>query len=242
MTTFFISDLHLQASQPQLNNLFKIFLHYSQIKKIDALYVLGDLFEAWIGDDDNPKFLHELQPLMKSLAAQTPCYLMPGNRDFLLGKRFAEKINWNLLTDPTVINLYGTPTLLMHGDSLCTHDLRYMQYRQFIRNPKLLLFLQHLPLWIRRTIARTLRLLSRRHTQSAQVMIMDVAADAVQNIMQQYHVTRLIHGHTHRPAIHDLKVNDNPAQRIVLGAWHNLGSVLICEADGSVKLQDFSEE
>jgi len=230
--TLFISDLHLDPERPAITDLFLDFLG-ARAPGSEALYILGDLFEAWIGDDDsgpmNDAVCHGLKACT---GAGTPVYIMHGNRDFLLGAAFAERSGCILLNDPARIELYGTPTLLMHGDMLCTDDTEYMGFREMVRNPGWQEALLSKPLQERRLMAQEMRASSREQTSGKAESIMDVNADAVDRVMTEHHVQRLIHGHTHRPAIHELEVAGHPGQRIVLGDWYEQGSVLVCSATG----------
>ncbi len=230
--TLFISDLHLDPERPAVTQLFLEFLA-GRASSADALYILGDLFEAWIGDDDrgamNDAVCHGLKACTE---AGTPVFVMHGNRDFLLGAAFAERCGCSLLEDPSGIDLYGTPTLLMHGDLLCTDDTEYLNFRDRVRHPGWQQALLSKPLQERRLMAREMRASSREQTRGKAESIMDVNADAVERVMTAHHVQRLIHGHTHRPAIHDLEVAGQAAQRIVLGDWYEQGSVLVCSPAG----------
>jgi len=230
--TLFISDLHLDPERPAITDLFLDFLGTRAVGS-EALYILGDLFEAWIGDDDsgtmNDAVCHGLKVCTE---AGTPVFVMHGNRDFLLGAAFAERCGCTLLNDPARIELYGTPTLLMHGDLLCTDDTEYMSFRDMVRDPGWQAALLSKPLDERRHMAQEMRASSREQTSGKAESIMDVNAGAVGRVMTEYHVQRLIHGHTHRPAIHDLEIAGQPAQRIVLGDWYEQGSVLVCSPAG----------
>ena len=230
--TLFISDLHLDPERPAITDLFLDFLGTRAVGS-EALYILGDLFEAWIGDDDsgtmNDAVCHGLKVCTE---AGTPVFVMHGNRDFLLGAAFAERCACTLLNDPARIELYGTPTLLMHGDLLCTDDTEYMSFRDMVRDPGWQAALLSKPLDERRHMAQEMRASSREQTSGKAESIMDVNAGAVGRVMTEYHVQRLIHGHTHRPAIHDLEIAGQPAQRIVLGDWYEQGSVLVCSPAG----------
>jgi UDP-2,3-diacylglucosamine hydrolase len=230
--TLFISDLHLDPERPAVTELFLDFIASRAIRS-EALYILGDLFEAWIGDDDhgvmNEAVCHGLKTCS---AAGTPVFLMHGNRDFLLGTAFAERCACTLLDDPTRIDLYGTPTLLMHGDLLCTDDTEYLRFRETVRNPPWQQALLSKSLDERRRMAQEMRASSREQTSGKAESIMDVNSEAVDRVMTEHHVQRLIHGHTHRPAFHDLQLAGHPAQRIVLGDWYEHGSVLVCSPTG----------
>ena len=230
--TLFISDLHLDPERPEITALFLGFLEQCS-PDTDAIYILGDLFEAWIGDDDtSPMNQAVIHGLSRCVESGTPVYVMHGNRDFLLGKAFARQSGCTLLDDPARIDLYGTPTLLMHGDMLCTDDTEYMAFRNMVRDPAWQEDLLSKPLDERRQLAREMRKSSREQTGGKPESIMDVNQAAVDETITENNVQRLIHGHTHRPATHDLNIAGKPAQRIVLGDWYEQGSVLECTADG----------
>jgi len=230
--TLFISDLHLDPERPAVTELFLELLD-TRARGADAIYILGDLFEAWVGDDDTgPMNLAVCEGLKKCAVAGTPVFIMHGNRDFLLGARFATASGCTLLGDPTLIDLYGTPTLLMHGDLLCTDDTEYMAFRRMVRDSEWQRQLLSRPLQERQQMAREMRDRSREQTGGKPESIMDVNKEAVIKTMTDHRVQRLIHGHTHRPAIHDLLISGEPAQRIVLGDWYEQGSLLECTASG----------
>lgn len=237
MTTLFISDLHLTEDRPKIIALFQKFLH-EEAAQADALYILGDLFEAWLGDD---AVQPGMQPILDELAWLTgtgvPVFIMVGNRDFLIGKRFEEMTGCQLLPDPSVINLYGTDTLLMHGDTLCTDDVDYQQFRKHVRNPAWQNAVLAKSIEERIAMAREARAESQARTQEKSEEIMDVNADAVREAFREHGVSRLIHGHTHRPAIHPLTVDETPVTRIVLGDWYDQSSVLRI-SENNVKLSD----
>jgi UDP-2,3-diacylglucosamine hydrolase len=228
MTTLFISDLHLSPENEALITLTTEFLS-TETKGIESLYLLGDVFNTWLGDDIVPV---EFGPLITQLQQlhQTgiKTYLMVGNRDFMMGKHFAAHCGCQLIADPTVINLYGVKTLLIHGDSLCTDDVSYQRYRRKTRNKFLQWCFLHLPVRYRQGISDRIKQKSREQKQSKSTMIMDVNQLEVSRIMQEYGVQYLIHGHTHRPAIHSFTLANKPAYRIVLGDWENKVSVLKC--------------
>ena len=230
--TLFISDLHLDPERPAVTELFLELLD-TRARGADAIYILGDLFEAWVGDDDTgPMNLAVCEGLKKCAVAGTPVFIMHGNRDFLLGARFAAASGCTLLGDPTLIDLYGTPTLLMHGDLLCTDDTEYMAFRRMVRDSEWQRQLLSRPLQERQQMAREMRDRSREQTGGKPESIMDVNKEAVIKTMTDHRVQRMIHGHTHRPAIHDLLISGAPAQRIVLGDWYEQGSLLECTASG----------
>ncbi|MGB0134452.1 UDP-2,3-diacylglucosamine diphosphatase [Dokdonella sp.] len=225
MSTLFISDLHLDLSRPEIIRQFENFIRDEAVQA-DALYILGDLFEAWIGDDADSeigqRFIDAMQPMRD---AGRPAFFMHGNRDFLLGERYARKAGLTLLPDPSVINIHGTPTLMMHGDSLCIDDETYQAFRTLSRSPE----------WQRSFLARTTaerqafadaaREESMRHTRDGNnETIMDVNQKAVESAMHKSGVYRLIHGHTHRPNTHGFQLSGPSAERIVLGDWYEQGS------------------
>lgn len=225
--TLFISDLHLSAERPAINDLFLKFLR-CEAREADALYILGDLFEFWIGDegtefDENRPLIAGLRELADS---GVPVYVMPGNRDFVLGAGFEHASHCKLLPDPTRIDLYGTPTLLMHGDSLCTRDTEYMAFRKMVRDPAWQRVALAKPLAEREAIARKYREISMATSANKKPEIMDVTQEEVNNAMRTHGVCHLIHGHTHRPAEHAFSLDGAPATRTVLGDWYDQGSVL----------------
>jgi UDP-2,3-diacylglucosamine hydrolase len=233
MTTLFISDLHLDDSRPEITRLFEDYLASDEARSADAVYILGDLVEAWVGDDDDAELPARIARATKALSDKgVPVYFMVGNRDFLLGKTFAERAGFTLLDDGTVHELYGRPTLLMHGDVLCTDDVAYQAMRKQVRTPEWQAQILAMPLDARRALAAKARADSKAHTSSTMETIMDVNAGAVADAMRQAGVTRLIHGHTHRPAIHDVELDGEHAQRIVLGDWYDHGSVLTVAPEG----------
>ncbi|HEY1991759.1 MAG TPA: UDP-2,3-diacylglucosamine diphosphatase, partial [Gammaproteobacteria bacterium] len=227
MTTLFISDLHLDGSRPEITGLFLEFLE-QEATRASSLYILGDFFEVWIGDDDDDRHHARVMAGLKALtAAGVPVYLMHGNRDFLIGRGFAARTGVKLLSDPTLLDLGGSPTLLMHGDTLCTDDVQYQKARCFLRNRLVQGIYLALPLSLRRRIAAYARTRSKSDTAAKPEYIMDVNQRAVESAMARHGVTRLIHGHTHRPAVHRFKTADGTAmERIVLGDWHDQSSIL----------------
>lgn len=223
MTTFFIADLHLHESRPQITQSFYQFLH-QQAQGAEALYILGDFFDVWIGDDDDAPLGLEVAHKLRALNdSGTAIFLMHGNRDFLLGSDFAARAGAKLIEDGTIINLYNHPTLLMHGDVLCTEDLQYQSFRRQVRSQEWQMAFCAQSLTARRAIATQIRTESQNVTTMKAENIMDVNQEEVVRVMQEAGVTRLIHGHTHRPARHALAVEGVPAERIVLGDWHTHG-------------------
>lgn len=235
MSTLFISDLHLSEERPDITALFLKFLD-ADASQAEALYILGDFFEYWVGDD--ALMQTEFQPIIKGLRAlrtrDVPIYIMHGNRDFLIGAKFATETGCQLLADPTVVNLYGQPTLLMHGDLLCTDDIEYQRFRIHIRQPQSIDVFLRKSLTERDAMVRGYRQMSKAATSLKDLKIMDANTDAVIETMTKHGVQRLIHGHTHRPGKHVLTVQGHDAQRIVLGDWYEHGSVLRCDAKDCV--------
>ncbi|EKD72666.1 MAG: UDP-2,3-diacylglucosamine hydrolase [uncultured bacterium] len=226
--TIFISDIHLDETNPNLTKKFLDWLDRLDIS-IDALYILGDLFEFWIGDDDNTPFHQTIKQALNNavLNKHIPIYFIHGNRDFLIGKNFLKEAGCIALSEEVMISLYGTPVLLMHGDTLCKEDHVYLRIRKLFHNH----FFQYLfllfPLSLRKKIAHAVRVRSKQYTQSAPKAIMDVTAQAVCDIMLKQQATYLIHGHTHRKKIHTLTLpNKQSSTRIVLGSWHDGANAL----------------
>ncbi|MCG3885911.1 UDP-2,3-diacylglucosamine diphosphatase [Photobacterium leiognathi] len=232
MTTLFISDLHLSASRPDMTDCFLRFMA-EDTANIDALYVLGDLFEMWIGDDEESPFLQQIKQAFKTLTdSGIPCYFVHGNRDFLIGKRFSQQTGVQLLPEHSVVDLYGKPTLILHGDTLCIEDEAYQRYRKKVHNKFIQWLFFRIPLSKRIQIGEKFRNNSSKNNQMKSQSIMDVTASEVVRVMKKFHVDQMIHGHTHRPDIHSLTVDDKPATRIVLGDWYEHGSVLVVTPDG----------
>ena len=227
-----ISDLHLEQERPDITRAFLHFLA-SRARQADALYILGDFFEVWIGDDAISPFQREIAQALRELSeAGTRVYLMHGNRDFLIGKRFCREAGATLLPDPCLVEMGGERVLLMHGDSLCTLDVGYMKLRRWLRNPISLFILRNLPLSTRHKLARKLRNESRAQSRMKASAIVDVTPDEVLRVMTEQGVRTLIHGHTHRPATHALQINGQPARRIVLGDWDKQGWALQVDQQG----------
>ena len=228
MTILFISDLHLSQERPEKLDLFYQFLNGPALKA-DSLYILGDLFEALVGDDDdsppNPEIFNALSSLTSSGVA---LYVMPGNRDFLMGKDFELKTGGTLLPDPYVIELCGEKTLLMHGDLLCTKDVDYLKFRLMVRDPEWQQQFLDKPLPERHAIAQQLRTASKEAMKDKIPLIMDVEQKTVEQFMLTHQVNRLIHGHTHRPEVHQFNLDGKTATRTVLGDWYQNENVLIC--------------
>lgn len=225
----FVSDVHLDAAAPGAQRQFLDFLHV-QVAGARALYILGDLFESWVGDDDaGDERAAVLAALRELTASGIACFLLHGNRDFLIGEDFCRRTGCQLLPDPVVAELDGERVLLTHGDALCTDDHAYQELRSIVRSPSWQRRFLRLPLSDRQLLANEARAGSRAHTARIIPKIMDVNTTAVTAAFKASHVRRIIHGHTHRPAVHDELVEDQPVQRIVLGAWYEQGSYLLYE-------------
>jgi len=229
----FISDLHISLEKPEITCRFLAFLQ-NRAPKAEAVYILGDLFDAWVGDDDltppNNKIRKQLRQLTDS---GTKVYLQQGNRDFLLGKQFCQDTGINLLDDYAVIDLYGIPTLLTHGDLLCTDDLAYQAFRVKSHTQAWQQAVLSKPLLLRLLAARWYRVRSYFHKSKKSQDIMDVNQDTVVKVLLDHHCLRLIHGHTHRPDVHNFEISGQPAQRFVLSAWSkNTGEILCWNSAG----------
>ncbi|GGK05899.1 UDP-2,3-diacylglucosamine diphosphatase [Pseudomonas matsuisoli] len=238
-----ISDLHLQEERPDLTRAFLRFLN-EKAAHATALYILGDFFEAWIGDDGMTPYQEGIARALKQLSDRgTRIYFMHGNRDFLIGKAFCRIAGCELLPDPSRVVLNGTPVVLMHGDSLCTRDIGYMRLRRWLRNPIVLWILTHLPLQTRRKLARKLRSESKEQTKMKSSAIVDVTPEEIPPLLDRLNASILIHGHTHRPAIHELTLaGGRSAKRIVLGDWERQGWALECDENGELALEAFDIE
>jgi len=232
VATLFISDLHLDDSRPAITRLFVEFLH-AEVVAAEALYILGDLFEAWIGDDAADALATEVAGALADLHARgVPCHFMHGNRDFLIGDAWARQARLTLLPDPSVVPVAGENVLLMHGDTLCTDDVAYQAFRAESHAPAWQRGFLARPLAERRAFAAQARAESMRHTRSVDETITDVNDAAVRTAMREHGVRTLIHGHTHRPAVHEFTLDGAAARRIVLGDWYAQGSVLRADAGG----------
>ena len=230
--SLFASDLHLDSEAPWAIDAFLAFLD-GPARHADALYLLGDLFEAWVGDDDdNPDNARACAGLARLTASGVPVYTLHGNRDFLMGEEFSKRTGVKLLPDPVLIDLYGTPTLLSHGDVFCTEDPAYQQLRSIVRQPEWQRKFLSLPLAARRDLASAARAGSKAHTQRTIPTIMDVNPEAVERAMRATGAVRLIHGHTHRPAVHPFVVDGIPAVRVVLAPWYEAASCVAVDESG----------
>ena len=232
MTTLFISDLHLEDGRPEIGAQFADFLA-GEATDAEALYILGDLFEYWVGDDDpNPHYAAMKQAIRTLSDTGVPTYFMHGNRDFMIGEAFAAEAGVTILEDPTTVDLYGCSVLLSHGDALCTDDEHYQQMRRMTRDTQWQAMMLAKPLEERIAIAEQARQQSQEYNASADEEIMDVNQDAVVEAIRDSGVQVLLHGHTHRPAVHDVDLGDREARRIVLGDWYEHGSVVRWDQDG----------
>lgn len=230
MARLFISDLHLDAAAPQSIEQFLGFLG-SEAAGAEALYILGDLFEAWIGDDDpEPARARVCDALRGLTGSGVACFILHGNRDFLLGEQFGRRTGCVLLPDPVVTELDGERVLLTHGDALCTGDHAYQELRSTVRDTLWQQRFLALPLAVRARLADHARAGSRAHTARTVTHIMDVDAAAVAAAHRATRARRIIHGHTHRPGIHESRLDGAPVYRIVLGAWYEQGSVLVADS------------
>ncbi|KAF1706718.1 UDP-2,3-diacylglucosamine diphosphatase [Pseudoxanthomonas sacheonensis] len=240
MTTLFISDLHLDSSRPAITELFGQFVR-REGKSADALYVLGDLFEAWVGDDDPSEVGAYVASALREVAdGGVPVYFIRGNRDFLVGQDYAAHAGFRILSDPAVVVLYGKPTLLLHGDLLCTDDVAYQAFRTQTRNPDWQAQFLSQPLQARLAFAAQARAASRAHQAKLREggndvrfeTVTDVTPATVEATFARFGIDTMIHGHTHRPAVHTLRLGERECTRIVLGDWYEQGSVLRVDADG----------
>ena len=226
MATLFVSDLHIDAAGAAITERFLRFLA-AEATRADSLYILGDLFESWIGDDaPDAAQRRVIEALRGVTAGGVPCFVMHGNRDFLIGERFSAATGVELLPDPVLITQRGEQVLAMHGDALCTDDRAYQRLRATVRDPDWQRRFLGLSAAARRSLAGAARAGSRAHTAALETMIADVNADSVAAVLRGSGAATLIHGHTHRPAIHNLEVDGRACRRIVLGDWHATGSVL----------------
>ena len=232
VTTLFISDLHIDASSPAIAGQF-VHLLDGEARSAEALYILGDLFESWVGDDAADETQAAAIAALKSLTdSGVPCFVMHGNRDFLLGAQFCAMSGARLLPDPLIVTLYGEPVLVMHGDALCTDDRAYQRLRATVRDAEWQRRFLALSVPARRALAGAARVGSQAHTAALQYAIADVNPSSVATALRTAGAATLLHGHTHRPAIHPITVNGRACTRIVLGDWHTQGSLLRWDRGG----------
>lgn len=232
MTTLFISDLHLDGVRPEVTRQFLDFLQ-DEAANADALYILGDLFESWVGDDDpNPHYATVKAGLRKLKGKRVKVYFMHGNRDFAIGERFADETGVQLLPDPYIAGLYGETVLLSHGDAYCTDDVKYQTIRKMTRDPVWLANMLKKPLRERLAFAAKARAESAKHGGSINEKIADVNQGAIERALLKANVDTMVHGHTHRPGVHRFNVDGEPAVRIVLGDWFEQGSIVRWDRNG----------
>jgi len=232
VSVLFVSDLHLDAERPAAIDTFVDFVAREGIKS-DRLFILGDLFEVWVGDDDDdPVLARVIDSIALLRSYEVPCYIMHGNRDFLLGDAFAQRTGAKILTDFVTVDIYGQTILLTHGDLLCTDDTAYMKLRAMVRDPAWQSGFLSRPIEERRQIAASLRARSKSETAMKSSEIMDVNQAAVEETLRSHGVDVLVHGHTHRPGVHRFDVDGSPATRIVLGDWYTQGTILQWDRHG----------
>jgi UDP-2,3-diacylglucosamine hydrolase len=240
--TLFISDLHLDAAEPATIETFRAFLR-SEVTAGDTLYILGDLFETWIGDDDDEPVRTGVRNALRELTAGgVSCFILHGNRDFLLGRDFMASSGCRLLADPTVLEVAGRRFVLSHGDALCTQDRSYQRLRRVVRNAAFQKGWRMLPLSFRRGLATLARRRSRAYTRQQPQSIMDVTPTAVTALLRSTHADVLVHGHTHRPDVHGVAVDERHCARIVLGDWPGRGNTLVVDAAGGYSLRTIRKD
>ncbi len=226
--SYFIADLHLTENRPDITAAFFDFLDSKIINDdVDALYILGDFFEVWVGDDYQTDLSINVAARLSQVSESgTEVFFIHGNRDFIMREDYAKSASMTLLPEQVVIDLYGTPTVILHGDEMCTQDVEYQKFRKKSRGwwwPKLMLAM---PLWYRKKIARNAREKSKQSQAGKALEILDVTEDAVLAMFEKHQVVNMIHGHTHRPNVHHYSINNNTLTRTVLGDWYEQGSYL----------------
>lgn len=233
MTTLFVSDLHLEADRPDIRDQFLKFLKTEAVEA-ESLYILGDLFEVWAGDDDPNAHHTAIKQGIRGLVDRgVPVYFMHGNRDFMIGSQFANETGVTILPDPYPVTMYGEKTLLSHGDALCIDDVQYQQFRKVTRDPVWQATMLEKPLKERLAIAQQVRTQSQARSSNLDMNITDVNLDEVKKVIEKYGVDVLLHGHTHRPAVHNVDLGSRKAKRIVLGDWYTHGSVVKWDLGGA---------
>lgn len=236
--TLFISDLHLDASAPERTTSFFRFLQ-AQGKNADALYILGDFFDIWIGDDEQLDFHKEVISQLKKYAENVPVFYMHGNHDFMVGKRFEKETNCKVIKDPTTIEIYGEKIVLAHGDGLVTEDIKHMRYRNLYQKSFIKKALLFLPLRLRKYIAKKLKDNSRSHLNPNKTFTFGINDELVTDLLNNENANYLIHGHMHLPNIHPINIGENTAKRIVLDSWFKFGNYLQWEKDGDKSMRWF---
>lgn len=239
LSTLFVSDIHLEVGKPHLTEIFVAFLR-GRARQAKALYLLGDIFEVWIGDDDPSPLVNRIEQEIRAVAdSGTAVFFMHGNRDFLLRKGFADRAGMLIIDDPTTTVIGGVPTVLGHGDIYCTDDLAYQNFRRKSRDPAWQAKVLGWSLLRRRLTARVARFLSKRNYQKKlrktgdPNQIADVSNDAIRQDFERFGVARIIHGHTHRPAVHQHELDGRFGERIVLSDWRDVGEALEVRDDGT---------
>jgi UDP-2,3-diacylglucosamine hydrolase len=241
VSVLFVSDLHLDADRPAAIDTFVDFIEREGVKS-ERFFILGDLFEVWVGDDDDdPAMARVIDAIAQLRHYEVPCYVMHGNRDFLLGDAFAQRTGAKILTDYVTVDIYGQALLLTHGDLLCTDDTAYMKLRATVRDPQWQSNFLARPIEERRQIAASLRERSKTETAMKSGEIMDVNQSAVEETLRSHGVNLLVHGHTHRPGVHRFDIDGKPATRIVLGDWYTQGTILQWDRHG-FKLRTLLDE
>ncbi len=241
MTTLFIADLHLTPNRPDITDCFLRFMA-DEAAQADKLYILGDLFEFWIGDEDDSEFADTVRGAIKAVSEQgVQTYFVQGNRDFLLGEKFCRQTGMTLLSDVSTMDLYGRQCAILHGDTLCIDDIKYQEFRKTVHQPWLQWVFKRIPWFIKKKIVRKVQSDIRDDKKTKSMAIMDVNQGEVERVLEQLNVDLMIHGHTHRPDVHTFLVNETEATRVVLGDWFTQGSVLKVNSDGfSLETRPFS--
>jgi UDP-2,3-diacylglucosamine hydrolase len=235
--TVFISDLHLSFAEPKIVDLFSNFKNYIT-PQTDAVYILGDFFKFWAGDDDRSEFNELIKKMLRNISRKTPLYLMPGNRDFILGQDFARESGCILISDPYKINLYGRPTILTHGDILCTKDIKHRIFRALTRMPCGIKIFLKLPLKYRIWLASKIQKYSARIKLSQNKKIVLPQINTIKKFINKYNITQIIHGHTHIKEEEETLFNNQKIRRISLRDWDVSGNILICYQNGQYEFKD----
>ncbi len=236
--TLFISDLHLEAAAPERTESFFRFLE-DQACFADALYILGDFFDLWIGDDEQQDFHKEVISKLKAYSLMIPIYFMHGNHDFLISKAFTEQSGVTLIEDPSVIELYGNKIVIAHGDGLMIDDIKHMRFRRLYQNTLLRKIFLAFPIRLRKYIANMTKKNSRSHLKKNNALSFDVNSDFVKSLLDHRSAHYLIHGHMHLPNVHEIALNGKKATRVVLDSWHRFGNYLLWKENGEKSLQWF---